>query len=39
MDAVKKIDQIDRAVCRRHVEEHFTNEKMIEALERVLIGL
>lgn len=39
IDAVKKIDQIDRVACRRHVEDNFTNEKMIEALERALVAL
>ena len=39
IDAVKKINQIDRAACRRHVEEHFTNEKMIEALDATLRSL
>ncbi len=37
--AVQKVNEIDRAACRRHVEEHFTNEKMIEALEHVLLSL
>ena len=37
--AVQKVGEIDRAACRRHVEEHFTNEKMIDALEHVLMSL
>lgn len=36
VEVVKHVGEIDRAVCRRHVEEHFTNEHMIDALERVL---
>ncbi len=35
VEAIKKIDQIDRAACRKHVEEHFTVEKMVEGYERV----
>jgi len=34
--AVKKIAAIDRSVCRKHVMEHFTVEKMIDSLESVL---
>lgn len=34
--AVAKIDQINRADCRKHVEEHFTPEKMVDKLEKVL---
>ena len=37
--AVQKVGEIDRAACRRHVEEHFTNENMIDALEHVLMSL
>ena len=29
VEAVTRIDQIDRAYCRRHVEQHFTVERMI----------
>ncbi|MEK7544382.1 MAG: glycosyltransferase family 4 protein [Patescibacteria group bacterium] len=39
IDAVKKVSQIDRSVCRRHVEEHFTNEKMIETLDTIVQSL
>lgn len=35
VEAIKKIDQIDRKACRKHVEEHFTVEKMVEGYERV----
>jgi len=35
VEAVKKIDQIDRAACRRHVEENFTVEKMVDGYEKV----
>lgn len=34
--AVRNIGEIDRAACRKHVEEHFTTEKMIDALEAAL---
>lgn len=33
--AVGQIDQIDRKVCRAHVEENFTSEKMAEGYEQV----
>jgi glycosyltransferase involved in cell wall biosynthesis len=29
VEAVARIDTIDRACCRRHVEKHFTVERMI----------
>lgn len=29
VEAVARIDEIDRAYCRRHVEKHFTVERMI----------
>ena len=35
IEAVKRIDEIDRAACRRHVEENFTVEKMVEGYEQV----
>ena len=35
IEAVKRIDEIDRAACRRHVEENFTVEKMVEGYEKV----
>ncbi len=35
VEAIKKIDQIDRAVCRKHVEEKFTIEKMVDGYEQV----
>ena len=35
VEAIKKIDQIDRAACRKHVEEKFTVEKMVEGYEKV----
>lgn len=34
-EAVARIGEIDRASCRRHVEEHFTIEKMVIAYEAV----
>ncbi|HXG01854.1 MAG TPA: glycosyltransferase family 4 protein [Candidatus Binatia bacterium] len=40
-DAVKRVDNLDRAACRRHVEEHFTVERMAddyEAIYRRLLG-
>ncbi len=35
IEAVKKIDKIDRAVCRKRVEEKFTIDKMVEGYEAV----
>lgn len=35
VEAVGRIGEIDRAACRRHVEENFTVEKMVEGYERV----
>jgi glycosyltransferase involved in cell wall biosynthesis len=35
VEAVGRIGEIDRRACRRHVEEHFTVEKMVEGYERV----
>ena len=36
IDALGKIDQISREDCRRHVEENFTVEKMIDSYEKGL---
>ena len=33
--AIKKIDQIDRRECRKHVEKNFTIEKMVDGYEKV----
>lgn len=35
VEAVKKIDTIDRAACRAYVEQHFSIEKMVDSYERV----
>jgi len=35
VEAVKKIETIDRALCRKVVEEKFTIEKMVEGYEKV----
>jgi glycosyltransferase involved in cell wall biosynthesis len=35
VDAVDKIDLIDRNKCRRRVEENFTIDKMVEGYEKV----
>ncbi len=35
VEAVKRIGEIDRAACRKHVEEHFTVERMISGYERI----
>lgn len=35
VEAIKKIDQIDRADCRKNVEDNFTIEKMIDGYEEI----
>src|SRR6202522_985180 len=35
VEALKRVDQIDRAACRRRVERCFSIETMVEAYERV----
>lgn len=35
IEAVKRIGAIDRSVCRKHVEENFSVEKMVEEYETV----
>ncbi|MFC1632769.1 glycosyltransferase family 4 protein [Patescibacteria group bacterium] len=37
--AVKKIDQIDRAACRKHVEDNFSVQQMVEGYEKVYKSL
>lgn len=39
LGSIQRIGEIDRAACRRHIEEHFTVEKMIESLETVILNL
>jgi glycosyltransferase involved in cell wall biosynthesis len=38
-DAVKRVRTIDRAACRRHVEEHFTVERMVDDYEAIYRSL
>lgn len=33
LEAIGKLDQIDRAACRKHVEENFTVQKMVDRYE------
>lgn len=35
LEAIKRIGEIDRKNCRKHVEENFTTEKMTEEYEKV----
>jgi glycosyltransferase involved in cell wall biosynthesis len=35
VEAVKRVDTLDRAACRRHVEEHFTVERMADRYEAI----
>ncbi|MEK7532973.1 MAG: glycosyltransferase, partial [Patescibacteria group bacterium] len=39
VSAIKRIGEIDRSFCRRHVEKYFTIEKMVEGYEKVYAGL
>ncbi len=35
VEAVRRIGEIDRRACRKHIEENFSLEKMVEGYERV----
>ena len=35
VEAIKKVDQIDRKECRKHIEENFTIKKMVNNYEKV----
>ena len=35
VEAIKRIKEIDRRICRKHVEENFTIEKMVDGYEKV----
>jgi glycosyltransferase involved in cell wall biosynthesis len=35
VEAISRIGEIKRRACRRHVEEHFTVERMVEGYEKV----
>lgn len=35
VEAIRRIGEIDRHACRKHVEENFTIEKMVDGYERV----
>ena len=37
--AIKKIDKISRAACRKHVEENFTVEKMVDDYEKLFLKI
>lgn len=37
--AIKNIDKIDRAICRKHVEKNFTTEKMVAKYEKICHNL
>jgi len=38
-DAVKRVHTIDRAACRRHVEERFSVERMVDDYESIYRSL
>jgi glycosyltransferase involved in cell wall biosynthesis len=35
VEAARRVGTLDRAACRRHVQEHFTVDRMVEGYERV----
>ena len=35
VEAIKRIGEIDRMTCRRHVEENFTVDKMVDGYEKI----
>jgi glycosyltransferase involved in cell wall biosynthesis len=35
VDAIRRVDRIDRLVCRRHVERHFTVQRMAKEYEAI----
>ncbi len=35
VEAIEKIDKINRADCRKHIENNFTVEKMVDGYERI----
>jgi glycosyltransferase involved in cell wall biosynthesis len=35
VEAVRRIEDIDRAECRQHVEQHFSVERMVDDYETV----
>jgi glycosyltransferase involved in cell wall biosynthesis len=37
VDAIKKIDLISRAACRKHVEDNFSTKKMVEEYEKAFL--
>ncbi|MCH8986696.1 glycosyltransferase family 4 protein [Patescibacteria group bacterium] len=39
VDAIKKIDQIDRRKCREHIEKNFSVQKMIDEYEKVFLNI
>ncbi|MBI2621033.1 MAG: glycosyltransferase family 4 protein [Candidatus Levybacteria bacterium] len=39
IEAIKKIDKIKREVCRKHVEDNFTVEKMVDDYEKALLRI
>ncbi|MBI2195428.1 MAG: glycosyltransferase [Candidatus Levybacteria bacterium] len=39
LDAIERIGEIDRRLCRKHIEENFTVERMVEGYERVYRGV
>jgi glycosyltransferase involved in cell wall biosynthesis len=38
-NAVKKIDKINRADCRKHVEKNFSIQQMIDGYEKVFLKM
>jgi len=39
VEAIKRVGEIDRKACRRHIEKYFTIEKMVYGYEKIYAGL
>lgn len=39
IEAVRNIDSIDRRTCRRHIEESFTIERMVDGYEKAILSV
>ena len=35
IEAISRIGEIDRSACRKHVEDHFSKDRMVSEYERV----
>ena len=39
VEAMKRVDQIDRSAVRKHVEDHFSKERMVDEYEKLYYAL